>query len=79
MHGDAEQGLQPVEDRRSGSDDEAERITRNEDAWAHPLVGFRRREQRAMDGRNRRVPGWSQFSQPAEEGRGIEARRADHA
>ncbi|MGY3294065.1 hypothetical protein ACVWW5_006730 [Bradyrhizobium sp. LM3.4] len=66
-HGNAERRLQPVEDRRrkrgGGRADHAQRRRSGK-----VRVRFRRRQQRAMDGRHCRVPGGLQLPHPAEEG-----------
>ena len=77
-HGNAERRLQPVQDRRRergrGGADHAQRRRSGK-----IRVRFRRRQQRAMDGRHGRVPGRLQLPHPAKEGGCVETLGTDHA
>ncbi|MET3365119.1 hypothetical protein ABIF60_006514 [Bradyrhizobium japonicum] len=77
-HGNAERRLQPFEDRgRERGRGRADHAQRRRSGAVR--VGFRRRQQRAVNGRHGGVPGRLQLPHPAEEGRCIETVGADHA
>ena len=71
-HRDAKQRFQSAEhvgrQRRRGRANEPQGVLLDV-----VFVATRRRQQRPMDCRNRRVPGWSKLRQPTEEGGGIES------